>query len=291
MATNFELRRGGEYYYGEGRFVELNKRIDRILHSVFGDFHWEGPRNWLGSTYEGAWTRVNTDLDKMHILPFLLFALIPFLFLSLVTGLETKGLFYMMMIAIFAVGWVINYMNPQAPLEFMSHGTMVEYMRYIKSGTQGFILWTLLYLGVGQLAQQAIIPYQAVSIGWGVDYLTVIVIPYIEVAFFFGLMFATLSRYIGVILGVLGTSLIRGGFHSIVFQADPISIFMSVMFGVIIYPIAASKFNKDSAIIAHIQANLLAFILASLGIVALTVPQLMFAVVIGAIIILILRRW
>lgn len=258
--SNYSLRKSVKSCAIDGKCGGLNRIVDRLLRNIFGDFHWEGPRNWVGGTREGEWSQTRDDLNPLFVFYGFVFALIPLFAISVLTSFSIEAIIYTTILSGVALIYFTNWIDKRIPLEFMSHGKKKEFWIYCKKASVVAIIWLLAYLLLGGLWLQTILPPQQVeglSRGWG-NYFTIAIVPYVEESFFLGLVFASLATYTGIIPSLLLTGVTRVIFHSDVFGYSGLHLLMTFLFAMIVYPVSIQYKNKDIAWFAHIIVNTVA---------------------------------
>lgn len=176
------------------------------------------------------------------------------MFLSTIPEWRTQALVYAGMGGFVGMFYFANYLNKKVPGEFMSSGDLEDFWKYTKYGTIAVAIWLALYLMLlkGFFQPQSVVPFSGL-LSTGV---LLIAIPVIETAFFVGFVLATSATLIGIIPAVILASALTGGFHWWVFQATPVHMYMSMLYGLIVYPVALAFKSKYPAVHAHILANL-----------------------------------
>lgn len=249
-------------YYGDGRFADINQKIDSFLRSILGNFRWEGPRNWFGSTYEGAWSRINPKFIMGDIwMPIGFITLFILLLLSVNyinignTEIATKYIVLSTLLIFTGIVLGLNIFNVISVGEYV-YGQHQNYKEPLKIAVILLLLSLIIsFLFFG-------FKYQSVTnFGTGIiAILTVIFLsPNVEVYFFNGFMAPTMARYFGIIPGAIITMFFQTGFHYVLF--GPIALLFSSIFS-LINTIPTLAYQSDEIpLYTHILFNTVLFLL------------------------------
>ena len=247
----------GSNYYGEGRFVGINQSIDSFLRRIFGNFHWEGPRNWIGWTYEGAWTKIG-DLDQfLTILCGVFFTFLVGLYFILPLFKDVwLGYIILTIWAAFVI--LPNKISPErAFFEYIGTSLInikhnLKIMLLILSG------WLVIYL----LLVTVIFSQQILNISLIFSLpLNFMIFPILETLCFSVAILPSFTKYFGIIGGLLSTSAFRAIIHLLIFQANPSHMFMSFLFGMMFGWVTLAYKNNIFEFTGHPLANIIAAII------------------------------
>lgn len=224
-------------------------------------------------TGEGYWTNI-TRLDNIYF-SYLLMVLMGFILLSTFVGVDpdlfNASLLYLVLLLVYWNALTSNKNNTQSPGEVIGWGVKSKLKDYFTLSVVLIAVWIgIYYLLAPQVEGQTIIrgvfqssfiklqsiePLRLLSLA-GIGIFAVSIA---ETKFLAGFLLPSITRYRGVVVGVLSTSIIRGLIHYQIFQAVGVDVWMAVIFGFIFYPYCLREKTSSIAIFGHIIANTLAY--------------------------------
>jgi len=264
---------GDSNYYGEGRWVGINQRIDSFLRSILGNFHWEPPtRNWLGPGREGNWVKFG-DFDDRYIIP--LAAVMTFSLIWIYANTTFKDIIiYLVMATGVAVWAAINKQFPASWFECFGSGYTQDAKRNIIIGILLGLVFIFISILVSLLSLGQIVGFTSLSTEptivfittWIVAPLTLFLfIPYIENLTLGCFFVPSLARYWGIIPSTLIMSIGTAALHLAIYYRDysnPIPyVLISILYGLIVYPVQLAYHSKLVGWTAHSEVNIVAYLM------------------------------
>ena len=260
--SNAELRDIQMCVIGKG-CGGLNGRIDSFLRSIFGNFKLAVPRNWIGPAPPGSWSVSMDEPNEIrHNRTQALFHMLLYLFAGwvFISTVEVQiALFYAFILVAAGFVFVGEAINPtKSPLAYIGWGDLHKIQNYLTVGIVAAVVSI-----IGMVALQSVVPMQiGLAVGtsvWFILFVGLIYVPTIEEVGFRSVALPTIGENLGIIPGLVISSIIFGLFHLVLFQEIAL-VLGSVFFGFVMGIITLREGSSLPAIIAHIIIQIVASI-------------------------------
>lgn len=240
----------------------LNRWVDRNL-PLRG---WRKPKNWFGaSRFINNASKIDEQELFLDVLCLMVFLVI-FTLAQQYTNLILTGAIYSILILLMLFFW--NGRKSKS-LPYIGFGpNLHENMRL---GALVGIVWVVVSILLSSMTQQTIAtPAQAISpllaqsllMQLAIGVITVLVISYVEGTVFAGNILPLFSSKIGIILAIILVSCLGGMLHYVILDYNAFSIGLTILRGLMVYPLVLKEQSKAVELVAHPVGNLVAFLLS-----------------------------